>query len=109
MRWIRWSSHRRGDTQVTLGNVVIKFTVSELPAFQGVDSHDYSGIPTGPSYRPSADYPAETNFLNYPAFSWNVVQRWGTMDSARRLTAAEAGGRCRASSNSQYKRQLWNF
>jgi len=38
------------------------------------DLSDYSGFATGKSY--ITPYPAQTDFTNYPAFSWEKVPRW---------------------------------
>jgi hypothetical protein len=59
-----------------LGHAVIQFTVSALPDTMVPNNvSDYSTLPTGPSYR--TEYAAQTSFTNFPAFSWDIVPRWG--------------------------------
>ena len=51
------------------------------------DASDYSGFPVGPQM--GLDYSAETNFLNYPEFSWDTLPRWASANGTLSSNAAQ--------------------
>ena len=43
----------------------------------GKDVEDYSTLPNGPYFRNT--YPPQADHSNFPAWSWDRVQRWGSV------------------------------
>jgi hypothetical protein len=62
-----------------IGAIGFKITIDDGSSSAVVmDSTDYSSYSSGPTFK--GDYPAETDFSDYPEFSWNKVQRWSTIN-----------------------------
>ncbi|CAA6692734.1 MULTISPECIES: putative glycoside hydrolase [unclassified Lentimonas] len=67
--------------------LAFEFTVSNPSAPYVEDLSDYSNDPTGPGY--IDPYPVQTDFTNYPEFSWGSVPRWLAVRSSSAFTEAE--------------------
>ncbi|VGO13176.1 hypothetical protein PDESU_01730 [Pontiella desulfatans] len=76
-----------GNTQVAAEKIILKFVVSERPDGMNGDVEDYSSYPIGAQCQ--TDYPAETNYLNYPEFSWDIVPRWASANGTLSSNAAQ--------------------
>jgi hypothetical protein len=65
------------DSQVAAGSVVVKLVSRMQPETLGKDVEDYSTLPNGPYFRNT--YSPQADQSNFPAWSWNRVQRWGSV------------------------------
>ena len=65
------------DSRVAVGNVVLKLACRMQPKTLGKDVEDYSTLPNGPYFR--HPYPPQADHSNFPAWSWDRVQRWGSV------------------------------
>lgn len=63
------------DSKVAVGKVVLKLSSRMQPETLGKDVEDYSTLPNGPYFR--RPYPPQADHSNFPAWSWDRVQRWG--------------------------------
>ena len=59
------------------GSVVLKLASRVQPETLGKDVEDYSTVPGGPYFRNT--YPPQADHSNFPAWSWDRVQRWGSV------------------------------
>lgn len=64
------------DTRVAVGTVVLKLSSRFQPNTLAKDVEDYSTLPNGPYFRRS--YPPQADQSNFPEWSWDRVQRWGS-------------------------------
>ncbi|MCX7013820.1 MAG: putative glycoside hydrolase [Candidatus Sumerlaeota bacterium] len=65
------------DSRVAAGTVVLKLSSRFQPDTLDKDVEDYSTLPNGPYFRGS--YPPQADQSNFPAWSWDRVQRWGSV------------------------------
>ncbi len=65
------------DSKVAAGNVVLKLASCMQPETLGKDVEDYSTLPNGPYFRNT--YPPQADHTAFPAWSWDRVQRWGSV------------------------------
>jgi hypothetical protein len=67
------------NSKVAAGSVVVKFVSRTQPETLGKDVEDYSTLPNGPYFR--KPYPPQADQSNFPTWSWDRVQRWGSVTS----------------------------
>jgi hypothetical protein len=74
----------------SIGNVSFKISIFDSlnpsNTAQLIDEADYSSFAVGPTF--TSHYPAETEFENYPEFSWDKVPRWASVNGD--MTEAQA-------------------
>ena len=65
------------DSKAAVGNIVLKLSSNLQPETLGEDVEDYSTLPCGPYFRDA--YRAQEDQSSFPAWSWDRVQRWGSV------------------------------